>query len=442
MSTSFTDFLDCKELETDPNNWSQSFFSKHYTEWLSTVVLHDNAVKAWLEAKLDEQGLSGGYQIKLNQNSDKDSEFNAPYLQFESGEILYLTELFTGDKSSFSWTQGKATHERWFFESYSAPDGEVENQAPTDIRLDIDLEFAQRLNGSGNATTGGQTPSGVVLGTLSAIDPDVGDTHTFKIVAGDGRFEIVNGNQLKLKEGEVIKEGDGTFTITIEAKDEGGLTYYEVLTFKAGVSGNTADTIQGTEASGDGTLENPVVGDDVIFGFRGTDTLNSNGSSGDYILFGGQHNDTLYGGAGNDQLFGGNGGDILFGGEGDDLLVGGPGNDTLWGGAGADTFKWLPGDQTQADKLASDGPAIDRVMDFNKGNNNDGSYDPNEGDVIHIADLLSDGTASFEFGTHDGHAAIKISSTGAGVDQIIVFNGWAQAELEAALVEGTNLIIE
>jgi Ca2+-binding RTX toxin-like protein len=416
--TSFTQYLG-----GSPD--SQNVFSKAYTAWLGEM-LGDPGVEAWLKTQLEGEQLDafllGNYKVELNQNSTD----GAPYLTFGNGGSFDLAALFTGGKSSFEWSKGKATQERWFFDSYSVPGGEAENQAPTDIRLDINLEFAQSLNGSGNATTGGQTLPGVVIGTLSAVDPDVGDTHTFNIVAGDDRFEIVSGNQLKLKDGEVIQEGDGSFTITIEAKDEGGLTYYEIFTFKTGALGNTADTIPGTEVSGDGTLENPVVGDDIIFGFRGTDTLNSNGSSGDDVLFGGQHNDILHGGAGNDQLFGGNGGDILIGGSGDD---------TLWGGAGADTFKWLLGDQGEV----SD-PAVDKVMDFNKGNT--GSYDPNEGDVIHIADLLSDDAASFEFGTHDGHAAIKINSTGTGVDQIIVFNGWAQGDLEAALVEGTNLIIE
>lgn len=413
----------------DTNLDSQNVFSKEYTAWLSSVVLGDPGVTAWLETQLEGDQLDafreGNYKVELNQNSID----GAPYLTFGDSSSFELTELFIGEKDSFEWTKGKITHERWFFDSYSVPGGEVENRAPTDIRLDIDLEFAQSLNGSGNATTGGQTPSGVVLGTLSAIDPDEGDTHTFEIVAGDGRFEIVNGNQLKLKEGEVIKEGDGTFTITIEAKDEGGLTYYEVFTFKAGALGNTADTIPGTEASGDGTLENPVVGDDIIFGFRGTDTLNSDDSSGDVILFGGHHNDTLYGGEGNDQLFGGNGGDTLIGGQGDDIL---------WGGEGADTFKWMLGDQGSVDT-----PAVDRIMDFSK----------TEGDKIDLKDLLG-GDAELLFTEEDGKAELHIETQGSGVDQKIIFDNASLAELQLAfeatdaadlvtkMIDSGNLIIE
>ncbi|SEF60850.1 hypothetical protein [Billgrantia desiderata] len=131
MSTSFTDFLDGKGLETDPNNWSQSFFSKHYTMWLADVVLQADAVKAWLAAKLDEQGLSGDYEIKLNQNSDD----GAPYLDFGDGAApFYLTDLFTGGKDFFNWMQGRAEQTRWYFDEYTAP-GSPENQPPTDIRI-------------------------------------------------------------------------------------------------------------------------------------------------------------------------------------------------------------------------------------------------------------------------------------------------------------------
>lgn len=426
--TSFSTFLGDTTLD------SQNLFSKEYTAWLTTVMLTDPGVVTWLQEQLEGEQLDaflqGEYKVELNQNSLD----GAPYLTFGEHGSYALTELFSGDKSSFEWTKGKATQERWFFEEYSVPGQSVENQAPTDIRLNIDLAFAQSLDGAGNLASGGQTPAGAVIGTLSAMDPDVGDSHTFQIVDGDDRFEIDNGNQLKLKEGRLIQEGDGDFTITIEAKDEAGLAYYETFTFKAGVSGTTADTTPGTEASGEGTLENPVVGDDIIFGFRGTDTLNSDGtsvfgSSGDDILIGGQHNDILYGGAGNDQLFGGNGGDTLIGGAGDDIL---------WGGEGADTFKWMLDDQGSVDA-----PAVDRIMDFSK----------TEGDKIDLKDLLGD-DAELLFTEVGGKAQLHIATQGSGVDQKIVFDNASLADLQQAfgaadagslvnqMIESGNLIID
>ncbi|MDO4699198.1 MAG: right-handed parallel beta-helix repeat-containing protein [Moraxella sp.] len=61
------------------------------------------------------------------------------------------------------------------------------NHAPTDIILDNDTVQERK--------------AGAIVGGLSAIDPDLGDVHSY--VLSDGRFEIVN-QQLKLKDGYVL----------------------------------------------------------------------------------------------------------------------------------------------------------------------------------------------------------------------------------------------
>ncbi|QTP55942.1 type I secretion C-terminal target domain-containing protein [Billgrantia sulfidoxydans] len=415
----------------DTNLDSQNVFSKEYTAWLSSVVLGDPGVTAWLETQLEGDQLDafreGNYMVELNQNSID----GAPYLTFGDSGSFELTELFSGEKDSFTWYKGKTSQERWFFDSYSVPGGEAENQAPTDIRLDVGLEFAQSLNGAGNTAAGGQTPSGEVIGTLSAIDPDADENHTFEIVDGDDRFEIVNGNQLKLKDGEAIKEQDDDVTVTIKVTDQAGESYYKAFTFIAGTDAGqnqqNAEHIDGTPQAGEGTENDPATGNDIALGFRGVDVID--GSSGDDILFGGQGNDTLYGGEGNDQLFGGNGGDTL---------IGGPGDDILWGGAGADTFKWMLGDQGSVDT-----PAVDRIMDFSK----------TEGDRIDLKDLLG-GDAELLFTEGDGKAELHVETQGSGIDQKIIFDNASLAELQLAfeatdaadllakMVDSGNLIIE
>lgn len=423
--TSFSEYLGNSSLD------SQNIFSKEYTAWLSSVVLGDPGVTAWLQAQLEDDQLDafleGNYKVELNQNSID----GAPYLIFGDSGSFELTALFGGEKASFEWAKGKAVQERWYFDEFSVPGSDNVNQAPTDIRLDIDLDFAQSLDGGGNAAAGGQTPSGAVIGTLSAIDPDSDDIHTFEINGGDDRFEIVNGNQLKLKAGEVIAEGDGILSVTIKVTDLEGESYFETFTFIAGTDAGqnqqNPENIEGTAKNGEGTESDPATGDDIIFGFRGVDVIN--GSSGDDILFGGQHNDTLNGGEGNDQLFGGNGGDIL---------IGGPGDDILWGGAGADTFKWMLGDHGSVDV-----PAVDKIMDFSK----------TEGDKIDLKDLLG-GDAELLFTEVDGKAELHIETQGNGVDQKIVFDNASLADLQLAfdasdaanlvtkMVDSGNLIIE
>jgi len=72
---------------------------------------------------------------------------------------------------------------------------------------------------------------------------------------------------------------------------------------------------------------------------------------------------------GNDVLYGGSTANILNGGLGDDVLYGGEDDDILYGGADADTFVFLSGET-----------GVDTIADFSI----------SEGDILDIADLLSD----------------------------------------------------
>ncbi|MEO0992350.1 MAG: DUF4214 domain-containing protein [Pseudomonadota bacterium] len=97
-----------------------------------------------------------------------------------------------------------------------------ENMAPTGVSL----------SGSGSVeeNSAGQT----VVGTLSAEDPDAGDTHSFRIVtnaSGPGveNFEI-SGDDLRLRSGaEIDFEEQPSFSLAIEARDGDGATVTETI---------------------------------------------------------------------------------------------------------------------------------------------------------------------------------------------------------------------
>ncbi len=75
--------------------------------------------------------------------------------------------------------------------------------------------------------------AGTVVGTLSAIDPDEGDTHTFSFAPGGdggGRFVIV-GDQLQVAPGAAFDhETEGSVDVTVIATDSDSLTYQETIT--------------------------------------------------------------------------------------------------------------------------------------------------------------------------------------------------------------------
>ena len=94
------------------------------------------------------------------------------------------------------------------------------NNAPTDITLD------------GNSVNE-LSENGITIGTLSTIDPDSGDNHTYELLDNaDGRFKI-DGNRLKVKDGSLLNFDDkSSHDITIRTTDSGGESYDETFTIK------------------------------------------------------------------------------------------------------------------------------------------------------------------------------------------------------------------
>ena len=82
---------------------------------------------------------------------------------------------------------------------------------------------------------------GTVVGTLSAVDADVGDTHTFELVAGSGSADnggfSISGNQLSAPSGIAVQginvdfETDPqVFSIRVKTKDSALGSYEQILT--------------------------------------------------------------------------------------------------------------------------------------------------------------------------------------------------------------------
>ncbi|WP_198411830.1 cadherin domain-containing protein, partial [Microvirga flavescens] len=155
--------------------------------------------------------------------------------------------------------------------------------------------------------------TGTLIGTLSANDPDAGDTLTYTFLetgtdtSADGRFKIVN-NQLQVAYGTGLDfEQARSHLVNIQVKD------------KAGASSVASFAIQVTDVLVERMLADPVgARNDII---KGSTT--------------GNYKDILRGGEGNDQLWGGYGNDTLYGGKGKDTFV----FDAKFGSKNKDTIK-------------------------------------------------------------------------------------------------------
>ncbi len=283
------------------------------------------------------------------------------------------------------------------------------NDAPSDITLtDVIAGIAER-----DHPIVGTLLDPVVLGTIGVVDvdaPDEGDfaTHVFSV--SDARFEIINGNTLRLKAGAALDFEAGTtvsFDVTVRDRNGApeGLTFTKTFTF------NVLDQ------------------DDYFYGTAGADTLT--GQAGRNLLYGFGGNDVLTGGNANDHIDGGDGVDQLFGLGGNDVLEGFLGNDALEGGAGNDTLRG--GDGTDAlfgqadnDQLFGDGGA-DQLQGGDGDDELDGGTDN---------DRLEGGAGNDELIGGDGN---DLLIGGAGADHLLGGQGVDTVSYESALVAGVTV---
>jgi Ca2+-binding RTX toxin-like protein len=252
------------------------------------------------------------------------------------------------------------------------------NQAPTGIDLD-------------NLSIQENSAIGTVVGTLSATDPDAGDTLTFTLLDNaDGRFTIDGTNLVAA--GPLDFETHTSHQVTVRVTDAAGAFYDQ--TFTIGVT-----NVAGEHLVGDG---NPNV------------------------LTGGPEDDWLEGLGGNDRLVGGGGNDLLDGGTGSDsasyqLSATGPltinlaagtvsgagvGSDTLVaiegvnGGNFADVFD-ATGFSGTSTNAGSNG-----TSNFFQGNGGDDTVIGNGNTLLQFTNATAGVTVDLVLGTADGNASV------------------------------------
>lgn len=280
---------------------------------------------------------------------------------------------------------------------------------------------------------------GMVAATLTAADPDAGDTHSYAITGGAAdRFEIV-GNQIVVKAGVALDwETRNLYGINVRVTDSAGLSHTQTVIIaltdvrETGTSGNDVllggaggDTLAGrtgndtylvnntadklVEKSAEGTdLANVAISTYTLANyvekmtfvgtghFTGTGNSSNNtitGGNGGNQLDGAGGNDTIYGGLGIDTVIGGTANDKLYGGGGNDTASGGSGNDAVWGDAGDDQLSGNDGVDTLtggdgADRLDGGG-GNDKMLG---GTGND-TYFVNAGADL-VTELLGEGIDS------------------------------------------------
>ena len=184
--------------------------------------------------------------------------------------------------------------------------------------------------------------AGTVIGQLSAVDTDLGETLSFQITNDPSGFFAISGTSLVVAAGAQLDyETTTSYNIDVKVTDSTGLS--STRTLAIAVDNQLGVTINGT--SGNDTFNattgtpRPTEEGDTINGNNGNDVLD--GLGGNDVIDGGAGLDTLIGGAGDDTLTGGKDADTVQGGAGNDRIIisGSDGvGDVFNGGTGIDTL--------------------------------------------------------------------------------------------------------
>ena len=122
------------------------------------------------------------------------------------------------------------------------------NKAPTDLSLS-------------NSAIDENVGANFIVGSLSTTDPNNNDTFSYSIVPNQGDFEafdIIDGNKLRIKNSPNY-EANNSYTIQVETKDKGGLTYKKDFTITIKDINETAANQAPTELK----LENNSIDENV-----------------------------------------------------------------------------------------------------------------------------------------------------------------------------------
>ena len=208
--------------------------------------------------------------------------------------LVYSVVAGFGDAASFQIVGNNALH------FVVAPSFEVKNQYSVKIRVTDSSDTFYEEAFTINVVDVNDAPTNIalsvntinenlsintVIGTLSASDEDAGASHTFSIVGGDTNSFNINGNQLRSSE-VFNHEAKASYSVTVRATDNGGLTYDKSLNISVL---NVNETPTGIALSNNTISEyvavNTVVGVLTTTDPDGSDTFTYSLIGGDTSLF-------------------------------------------------------------------------------------------------------------------------------------------------------------
>jgi hypothetical protein len=316
-----------------------------------------------------------------------------------------------------------------------------------------------------NSSINENSSNGTIIGNLSTLDPDIGDTHSYTLINNAGGRFTLDGNKLLVAQGNRLDfETNKNHLIEVKATDRAGLSLTKNLTINlndlneppvltddsitansssakviansyllsndrdpesqplsligvSNVNGGTVSRQQNTVSFTPATNFNGT----AYFQYTASDGVNSSTATVKVevgVTQNGSNKDDQWTGTKGDDLYQGlNGNDLLSGEAGDDLLSGDNGNDTLTGGLGNDTLSGNNGN----DELTGD--VGDDVISGDNGN-----------------DTLTGGLGNDTINGGKGNDLLLFNSFNQGVDTIADFSVKEDTLVFSAAGFGGNLV--
>jgi hypothetical protein len=196
------------------------------------------------------------------------------------------------------------------------------------LNVEADTGLPPTAIGLSNSTVI-ENAANALVGTLSANDPDAGDSFIFTLLDDAGGRFVIDGDSLRTT-GPLDLEGQEFWNVEVQVTDSENNIFQDTIQIQ--VLDVNGFTIKGTQ------------GNDVISAAKSV--VGQHKATGE--------EDTILGRGGNDKIDGAGGNDTIRGGAGDDKITGGLGVDQLFGNAGADKFIF----RSLADSLVADADTI------------------------------------------------------------------------------------
>jgi hypothetical protein len=203
--------------------WAQSAAPDVTAPTLVSATLAENGTSLSLE--FDEAvsaGVGGGDDFTITPSGA------AATLSYASGDGT-STRVYTASRALSSTETALL--------GYVQPGNGIQDAAGNDLASFSGVAITNNANASPTSITISRnwclaaTGANAVLGTLGAADPDVGDTHTFTLVAGTGdtnnaSFNIDAG-QLRANDSTAL--GAGSYSVRVQADDSASTPFAQAL---------------------------------------------------------------------------------------------------------------------------------------------------------------------------------------------------------------------